>query len=184
VRNWQGRDLAESLRQWPTLLWIAERVQAHAQLDGLIAIGSFAKGSADDASDLDLIAVVAADAFERVWSEREECETPGAVFGWDQTDDLGVEEGVRKFLTVDMVKVELVFTTGRDFVLAEPYAVLVGEESLPDRFQQRRPISSGDLDAYAQSRVDSGVVPEVEVRYGEFMSALRTVIQQHRSPRP
>jgi hypothetical protein len=184
VRNWQGRDRAESLRQWPTLLWIAERAEGHALLDGLIAIGSFATGSADEASDLDLIAVVAADAFEQVWTAREEFEPQGVVFGWDQTDDLGVEEGVRKFLTVDMVKVELVFTTGRDFVLAEPYVVLVGNKSLPDRFQQRAAISSDDLDAYAQSRVDSGVVPEVEVRYGEFMSALRSAIRGRRTQRP
>jgi hypothetical protein len=184
VRSWQGRDRAESLRQWPTLLWIAERTESHALLDGLIAIGSFAKGSADDASDLDLIAVVAADAFEQVWSARKEFEPPGAVFGWDQTDDLGVEEGVRKFLTLDMVKVELVFTTGREFVLAEPYALLVGAESLPTRFAQRSPISRDELDAYSQSRVASGVVPELEVRYGEFMSALRRAVQGRRTQRP
>jgi hypothetical protein len=183
MRNWQGRDRAESLRQWPTLSWIAECVEGHDLLDGLIAIGSIAKGSADHASDLDLIGVVTADAFTQAWSARQEFEPPGTVFGWDQTDDLGAEEGVHKFLTLDMIKVELVLTTGRDFVLAEPYALLAGEESLPTRFERRPPISRDDLNAYTQSRVASGVVPDVEVRYGEFMSALRGAVQAQRNAR-
>jgi hypothetical protein len=51
---------------------------------------------------------------------------PGTLVAWDQEYDIGPEEGVRKFITADVVKVELVFTTGPPFTLAEPYVVVAG----------------------------------------------------------
>jgi len=139
----------------------------------LLALGSFARGSADEASDLDLVVVVREGHFDRVWAERRQFMPKGTLAWWDQTDDLGLEEGVGKFITRDVVKVELVFTTGRSFALAEPYAVLVGDASIADRFSLRTQITDEELEAYARRRIESGTVPEVEIRYGELMRALR-----------
>jgi predicted nucleotidyltransferase len=173
VNAWEGRENAESLRQWPTLAAIALHAKNHPEVDALLALGSFARASADEASDLDLVVVVSEGSFDRVWAERGDFMPPGTLAWWDQTEDVGPEERVRKFITRDVVKVELVFATGRSFALAEPYAVLVGDPSVTERFSLRPPITERELEAYAQERIASGAAPEVEVRYGELMRALR-----------
>jgi Nucleotidyltransferase domain len=145
LENWPRREHAETLRQWPTLVAIARRAEEYPSIDGLLALGSFARGSADEASDLDLVVVVREGHFDRVWAERHQFMPPGTLAWWDQTDDLGFEQGVRKFITRDVVKVELVFTTGRSFPLAEPYAVLVGDPSIADRFSPRPRITDEEL---------------------------------------
>jgi predicted nucleotidyltransferase len=178
LEDWPGREHAETLRQWPTLVAIAGRAEEHASIDGLLALGSFARGAADEASDLDLVVVVKEGHFDGAWADRDGLMPPGALAWWDQADDVGPEEGVRKLITRDIVKVELVFTTGRSFALAEPYAVLVGEPSIAERFSLRPPITDEELEAYARRRIESGAAPEVEVRYGELMRALRRELRR------
>jgi nucleotidyltransferase-like protein len=178
VNTWDGREHAESLRQWPTLAAIALQAENHASVDALLALGSLARGSADEASDLDLVVLVSQGRFDRVWADRDAFVPPRTFARWDQTDDVGQDEGVRKFITRDVVKVELVFTTGESFALAEPYAVLVGDPSVAGRFSLRPPITDEELKAYAHGRIASGAVPEVEIRYGELMRALRGELER------
>jgi hypothetical protein len=172
VNDWPGRQYAETLRQWATLAAVADTVARHPATEGLLAIGSLARGSADEFSDLDLLVVVADGQFGRAWAERDDFTPAETLALWDEVED-SPETGVRKFITRDVVKVELVFTTGDGFELAEPYAALVGDASLVDRFTLRAPITQDELEAYAQQRIESGAAPDVEVRYGELMRALR-----------
>jgi predicted nucleotidyltransferase len=72
VRTWPAQGAAEQLRQWPALVYIAERVEASPLFVGLLLIGSFAAGRADDVSDIDLVAVVAQGRFAEAWADRRE----------------------------------------------------------------------------------------------------------------
>jgi len=80
-----------------------------------------------------------------------------------------------KWITQDIVKVECGFADASRSAmqLAEPYAVLVGDESAATRFPPLEPIPADVLDAYAQELRNRGLVPEVETCYGEFRRALR-----------
>ncbi len=57
--------------------------------------------------------------------------------------------------------------------LAQPYAVLVGDESVATRFPPLEPIPSEVLEAYAQELRDRGLIPEVETRCGDLRDAIR-----------
>jgi hypothetical protein len=67
----------------------------------------------------------------------------------------------------------LVLTTGRHFVLAAPAVVALGSAELLQRFPRSGEISRAQLETYAADIRASGDVPEVEIRYGELMAALR-----------
>ena len=172
LNTWPGYERLTQLRQWPVLEAVAERVASSDVLDGLVVLGSFAAARADDVSDLDLVAVVAPGWFDEAWRRRDEFESPGALLTWDYQDG-SPEEGVRKWLTRDVVKVELVLTTGPNFLLAEPAIVGVGSGDLLDRFPRTGAIPPAQLETYAASLRAAGEVPEAEIRYGELMAALR-----------
>ncbi len=72
------------------------------------------------------------------------------------------------------MKVELSFATaaGRN-LLADPFVVLVGNESGSERFERRGPIAADELEAYAQRLREEGKVHEVEMLYGDLMRAIR-----------
>jgi hypothetical protein len=53
VHRWAWQAQAEQLRHWLTIRYVAERVEADGSLDALVIVGAFAKGTADEASDLD-----------------------------------------------------------------------------------------------------------------------------------
>jgi hypothetical protein len=82
VLDWPKRSEAERLRQWPLIVHAAERVLRMPELDGLLLLGSFAAGRADQISDVDLVAVVAAGQFDDAWARRRELETPGTLHEW------------------------------------------------------------------------------------------------------
>ena len=179
IATWPAREAAERLRQWPLIVYASERISEMAEFDGLMLLGSFAAGRADDVSDVDLVAVVADGQFERAWQRRRELETPGTLFEWDMyTGDDG-DAGSHKWITQDIVKVEcgIVDAARSNMQLAEPYAVIVGDPAIAARFPPLEPIPRDVLEAYAQQLRDKGLVPEVETRYGELRDALRRAMR-------
>jgi hypothetical protein len=173
--DWPGRAHAETLRQWPTFAHVARRVAEAPTLDGLIIAGSFADGRADDVSDVDFIVVVAEGRFEEAWEQRAHLQPAGTLAAWDVRRDPGVEQGAHKFLTGDIIKVECGMSTASlpDDVLADPFAVVVGDANLGDRFHRIGPIPPEVLEEYAQKLREEGGVPEVETLYGQLVRAIR-----------
>ncbi len=175
--DWPTRPEAERLRQWPLIVHASEKAASTEELDGLLLLGSFSSGRADQISDVDLVAVVSEGQFEAAWARRREFETPGTLFEWDVRIESDGDAASHKWITQDIVKVECGFAdaTHSAMQLAEPYAVLVGDESVATRFPPLEPIAPDVLEAYAQELRDKGMVPEVETAYGELRRALRSV---------
>jgi hypothetical protein len=175
MRDWPGRARAERLRQWPTLAYVAERVAEATALEALLIIGSFARGNADDASDLDLIAVVREGHFREAWEERRNLDPPDALVAWDDPrSDLGREIAGRKFLSRDVVKAEVTFATASSPMrLAGPFVVVVGDEAAANRFTTAEPIAPEVKADYERELRDKGLVSEVEVLYSDLMRAIR-----------
>ena len=121
------------MRQWPTFEATAERAENIDALDGLILLGSFASGAPDELSDIDLIAVAKTGRFTEAWEARQRL-SRDALVAWDlrpKADAAG-----HNWLTPDFVKVDCTIVDpdsgSRD--LAEPIVVLVGPDSVADRF--------------------------------------------------
>lgn len=173
--DWPGRALAEQTRQWPIIAHVSERIASMREFDGLLLVGSFASGTTDDLSDVDFICVVADGRFEDAWGRRAELETPNPLFVWDLVVDPTFDEGGHKWITHDLVKVEcgIVDPARGDTQLAPPFAVIVGDPSIAQRFPAPEPIPIDVLEAYAQKLRDNGLVPEVESRYGDLKAAIR-----------
>ena len=144
-------------------------------LDGLLLLGSFADGRADEISDVDLVAVVADGKFSEAWAGRRDLQTTGALFEWDVHVDSDGDAASHKWITSDIVKVECGFADASRSAmqLAEPYAILVGDASVASRFPPLESIPPDRLEAYAQELRHKGMVPEIETIYGELRSALR-----------
>ena len=173
--GWPKRSEAERLRQWPLIVHAAETAANMAELDGLLLLGSFAAGRADQISDVDLVAVVADGRFDDAWARRRDLETDGTLYQWDVHIESDGDAASHKWITQDIVKVECGFADAARSAmrLAEPYAVIVGGDSVATRFPPLEPIPPDVLEAYAQELRDKGMVPEVETVYGELRRALR-----------
>jgi hypothetical protein len=180
VLEWPSRAQAERQRQWPLIIHAAEQAAAMPELDGLMLLGSFAAGHADEVSDVDLIAVAADGRFDDAWARRRELETPGTLFRWDVRVESDGDAASHKWITRDIVKVEcgIVDPARAEMQLAEPYAVIVGDPSIAQRFPPLEPIPPDVLEAYAQELRDKGMVPDVETRYGELRTALRRAMSR------
>jgi hypothetical protein len=186
MRPWPGRDSAEKLRHWPTICHVAEHVAGNDALDALLVVGSFAKDRADEASDLDLMIAVAEGRFDDAWEQRTALQTPDALVAWDFRPDSERPLGSRKFLTREVVKVEIGMSDARaaGARLAEPFFVLVGDDEAADRYERLEPIPDDALEEYAQKLREEGLVPEVEMRYGDLMRAIRTMLAEAEERKP
>ena len=144
--------------------------------DGVILMGSLVEGNGDELSDVDVLIVVGEGRFAEAWAARTVL-SDGALYAWDHVEGEDREVKGHKWLTRDLVKVEcLIATPSSGMRLAEPAVVLVGDDSLPDRFERREAIPRDAIDAYAQELRDSGQVHEVEARYADLKSALRRLL--------
>ena len=121
------------MRQWPTLEATAERAASVDALEGLILLGSFASGTADELSDVDLIAVAAPGRFTEAWESRHRL-SQDALVAWDLRPN--ADAAGHNWLTRDFIKVDctIVDPDSGSRELAEPIVVLVGAESAADRF--------------------------------------------------
>jgi hypothetical protein len=103
-----------------------------------ILVGSYARDDVDEVSDLDLILVAAQDRFESVWSSRVEL---SATAIWSADSDLKAGgPGAHKWLTDDLVLVELLVGESGQFRLAEPFRLLWGDTSVLEQIPRRPPI--------------------------------------------
>ncbi len=115
---------------------------------GVILLGSFAAGTADALSDLDLLLAVRDGGFGQVWKDRTGLHRD-ALLAWDlSTGDRPV--GAHKWLTNELVLVEcLIAEPGSGVRLAEPFVRLSGPPDLPDRLTRREPIQRNEVDTAA-----------------------------------
>ncbi|MBA2462131.1 MAG: nucleotidyltransferase domain-containing protein [Actinobacteria bacterium] len=131
---------------------VAERVEDHPDLEALILIGSFAKDTADEASDVDMVVAVSEGRFDSAWEERHLLRPPDSLAAWDIRLDPQREIASHRFLSRDVVKVEiLVATPASGFRLADPIAVVVGDEAVADGFERIPPIDPAVLEQYARN---------------------------------
>jgi predicted nucleotidyltransferase len=135
VNDWPGAANVRASRQWPTLEGIVRRAREIDAIDGVIAIGSVATGDLDELSDVDVLAVVAPGAFEAVWAERHRL-AGELLVTWRPRSQPRPQLEWMNWLTRDLVKVEcgVVDPAAGGKALAEPFAVLLGDPSLADRF--------------------------------------------------
>ncbi len=126
------------MRQWPTVEATAERAAKLDALEGLILLGSFASGTADELSDVDVIAVAAAGRFAAAWNARHRL-SEGSLLSWDHV--LKPEYQGHNWLTHELVKVDctVVDPDSGSKELAEPFVVLVGPDSVAERFPRISP---------------------------------------------
>lgn len=135
INDWLGRRQAESLRHWPILEALASRAAAIDCIDGLILLGSFARGDPDELSDIDLIARASPGRFREAWGMRHEL-AGDALVTWESRANRDHQMRWFKWLTREVVKVEcgIVDPTSERKELAEPFVVLLGDPSLADAF--------------------------------------------------
>lgn len=156
-------DMIRRLRQWPTLRALAEFVEGTKLYLGALVIGSFAAGTADEMSDLDLILITLDEGFEDAWTRRGELHVTGALAAWDERP-VGAA-GTHKWVTPDCIFVECLIATSAGGVrLAQPAVVIAGEADLPDRLEERLQISRTEM---------SQATHPIERAYDELKAAVR-----------
>ena len=133
------------LRQSATLAALLEHITASSVLDGAILLGSFAHGTPDALSDLDLIVCARDGHFATAWQQRTALRVTGAMVWWDQ-HLMPDRVGAHKWITNDLVLVECLLAAPDSGVrLASPYRVVAGDPGLAERFSARPPIQRAEL---------------------------------------
>ena len=132
------------LRQSAILAVLLEHITASSVLDGAILLGSFAHGTPDAVSDLDLLVCVRDGHFATAW-QRTALQVTGAMVWWDQ-GLIPDRVGAHKWVTNDLVLVECLLAAPDSGVrLAPPYRVVAGDPGLAERFTVRPPIQRAEL---------------------------------------
>jgi Nucleotidyltransferase domain len=169
--RWEHEQLARRARQWPTLQRLIEHVEASPLLDGMILVGSFARGEVDPLSDLDLVPVAPQDGFEAAWAAREELHGGSVLVAWDQRDPGFAHAGAHKWLTRELILVECLLATPSSGVrLASPAVVVAGDPGLLDGFPRRPAITGAEM---KEQPMD---VHPVEQTYDDFKAAARAAL--------
>jgi hypothetical protein len=154
----------QEFRQWPTLKQLITYTQASPAFSAAVLVGSFAAGTADALSDLDLILVAPDDGFERAWAERHALHVTGALAAWDEHPEGTAHSAIHKWVTSDVIYVEsLIATAASGLRLAEPFVLLAGEPSVLERISHRPPISRREMRAGHP----------IDQAYHAFISAVR-----------
>jgi predicted nucleotidyltransferase len=156
TNDWPGRERAESVRQWPVIEGLAARAAEIDGIDGVILLGSFARGDPDELSDVDALAVVSSGRFQDVWANRRRL-SEGSLFAWDG-EGRQLDLQWHTWLTRDVVKVEcgIVDPDSGSRDLADPCVVLLGDPSLVQRFPR---ISQATLDERIRKQKAEQVAP-------------------------
>ncbi|MDP8958567.1 MAG: hypothetical protein M3N51_05045 [Actinomycetota bacterium] len=116
------------------------------ELLGAILLGSFAAGSADALSDLDLVLVAPEGSFAAAWARRHHLHPPNVAAHWDHRREEIPEAGAHKWLTAHLVLVECLIATPSSGVrLAEPAMVVAGPAGQVGMFPGRPPISRSEM---------------------------------------
>jgi Nucleotidyltransferase domain len=172
INNWPGRSAGERLRQWPRILELAEAAATPPFL-GVVLLGSFARGEADDLSDVDFTVFAAEGTLEAAWQQRHRLHPPDASC-WDYPRPPGNRDVAgHRWLTNDFVLFDGLIATPSGTRLADPIHVLVGDEGLTAQIVRREPLTAAE----EHERKDEIALHEVERLYGQLKLALR----DHRS---
>ncbi len=164
----------EPVRQRGVVKRLVERIEATADLEAAFLLGSLARGDADDLSDVDAFVIVREGRFDAAWSERHALRGDEALAAWDDVDPERPEIGAHKWITRDLVLVEVVLaTTSSGIRLADPFAVVAGDAAVAERVGRRPPITRADLRAFADKRVATGHAHEIESAYESLVNAVR-----------
>jgi hypothetical protein len=170
VAPYSGQSAAIELRQWFVVEQLAKRVAAMPEFLGVLLLGSFAAGTADPLSDVDLLLIVREGSFEAAWARRRDLYTEEPIFAWDVLREGMAEVGAHKWITREVVLVECLIATPSSGVrLAEPFVVLVGDPTLPKMLQHRAPIPRSEL-----ATDDRTPGSEIERRYDAFKLVVRS----------
>ena len=168
IADWPGLPAAKRLRQWPHILKLAEAVGGPPFL-GVVLLGSFARGNADDLSDVDFTVFAPEGQFEPAWEERHRLHAADAAC-WDYPRPAGDRDVAgHRWLTSDFVLFDGLIATPSGTRLAQPMHVLVGGERLAGQIVMREPITAEEREA----RKDEITLHEVEALYGRLKLALR-----------
>jgi hypothetical protein len=168
INDWPGRGAAERLRQWPRVMGLAEAVASPPFL-GVVLLGSFARGEADDLSDVDFTVYAAEGDFEAAWEQRHRLH-PADASCWDYPRPPGDRDVAgHRWLTTDFVLFDGLIATPSGARLADPMHVLVGDEALSHQIVKREPITAEEQ----HRRKDEITLHEVEELYGQLKLALR-----------
>ena len=183
LNDWPGRAVAVSMRQWSTLEATAERAANVDALEGLILLGSFASGTPDELSDIDVIAVAAPGRFAEAWDTRDRL-SQDALVAWDLRPTAHIAG--HNWLTRDFVKVDctIIDPDSGSRELAEPIVVLVGSRSVADRFPRisletvreraRKIADEQDQHVYDPDEMDVGEL--IDWKLSELKRAVRRAL--------
>jgi len=156
------------VRQHRTLAAVAARLDVLPEVAGAVLVGSLAAGTADAASDVDLLVCAASGQFESAWARRTELHVTGALVSWDDGPRPGAQTAVHRWVTDDVVLVEALFTVaGSGVRLAEPWRVIAGAAEVWTSFRARPPIDRAEFDRAEAHPVDRA--------FAELKRALRGV---------
>jgi hypothetical protein len=143
------------VRQASALAAITRRLTSMPDVLGALLVGSMAAGTADAASDIDLIVCAHPGRFEQAWRLRNNLHATGALICWDDGRESSREIGVHRWVTPDVVLVEaLIATPGSSVRLAEPWKVIAGDTSVAKLFPARPPIDRAEFDPAAAHPID------------------------------
>lgn len=166
MNEWPHLEAAQALRQWPAIEGLCARIESSPDLAGALLLGSFARGSADSLSDVDLIVVARPGRFDRAWQARDRLRGPDAVAWFDDLVQPATELGGHKWMTTDLVFVECLIATATSGVrTTDDAVVIVGEAGLKDDLPKRPPIRRAEM---------TGGSWEVERLYDALKDALRS----------
>jgi predicted nucleotidyltransferase len=153
---------------------LAACIEETPELVAGFLLGSLARGDADDLSDVDLIVIVQEGAFDAAWAKRHTLQGDDALAAWDDLDPERPELGAHKWITRELVLVELVFATASSGIrLADPFVVIGGDAAVADRVERRPSIAREELREFADMRVETGRANAIETTYEALVDAVR-----------
>jgi len=168
MNDWPGRRAAERLRQWPHIVGLAEAAST-LPFAGVALLGSFARGEADDLSDVDFVVFAGEGAFPDAWEDRHRLHRDDAAC-WDYPRPPGDRDVAgHRWLTADFVLFDGLIATPSGTRVAEPVHLLVGDAALASRLVKRGPTTAEER----EERKDEIALHEVERLYGELKLAIR-----------
>jgi hypothetical protein len=169
INDWPGMSAAERLRQWPHVVDLSDAV-VRAPFLGVVLLGSFARGEADGLSDVDFIAFAEKGVFDEAWARRHHLHPDDAVC-WDYPRPPGDRDVAgHRWLTADFVLFDGLVATPSGARVADPFHVLVGDETLSRQLVRREPFTCEEKH-HREADVE---LHEIEKLYGRLKLALRS----------
>jgi hypothetical protein len=136
---------------------------------GVVLLGSFARGEADDFSDVDFIVFAAEGRFEEAWEQRHRLHRAVAA-SWDYPRPPGDRDVAgHRWLTTDFVLFDGLLATPSGTRVADPLHVLVGDDGLSRQLARREAVT------LEKERPREGEITlhEIEQLYARLKLALR-----------